>query len=366
VWEIDNVSEVLEPSRSSGIFEKVTLVTPEGSAARFVIPFAAGYRRVGAERYEGVATIHYRATAKGVAAYSKILEFKGPLSADVWVAADGGHLVAARVSGKASHKDATTGIVVDDSFTVAFEVSHPNDPANVVTLPVAPKPDPPRPTKAPVDLQLTLRVLPNAGRAPTAAELDEIGVALRTRLNVYERPVKVDISGVDRVVVTVCRTTTPDEDRRLATTAGALTVVPLPRDRFGTVASPGPEALPAVGSTIDPALQPVAPASGLGLTTAHVDPTTGQRGLAFYLSNTVAETFRSYAAGHRGEFVAIVLDGSVLATLPIDDRTAKGNFVFTGDYTEAESRNLASYLYRDPIPYELRLIEDIEIPAQGS
>jgi hypothetical protein len=63
------------------------------------------------------------------------------------------------------------------------------------------------------------------------------------------------------------------------------------------------------------------------------------------------------------EFVAVVLDGTVLATIPIDARTARGHFVFTGDFTESESRLLASYLYRDPIPFELRPIEDVQIPA---
>ncbi len=74
----------------------------------------------------------------------------------------------------------------------------------------------------------------------------------------------------------------------------------------------------------------------------------------------------AYAAAHLDEFVAVVLDGTVVATIPIDARTAKGNFVFTGDYTEAETRLLASYLYRDPILYELQPIEDVEIPTKES
>ena len=43
--------------------------------------------------------------------------------------------------------------------------------------------------------------------------------------------------------------------------------------------------------------------------------------------------FRVFAAGHPGEYVAIVLDGVVLATLPVEGTTAKGRFSFTGDYT---------------------------------
>jgi preprotein translocase subunit SecD len=119
-----------------------------------------------------------------------------------------------------------------------------------------------------------------------------------------------------------------------------------------------------MGSQIDATLAPIAPASGLGLTTAHVDPTSGQRGLAFRLGNQACDAFTAYAATHPDEFVAVVLDGTILATLPIDERMARCHFVFTGDYTEAESHNLASYLYRDPIAFELEPTDDVEIPAQ--
>jgi hypothetical protein len=294
------------------------------------------------------------------------MQFKGPLTADVWIATDGDYLVGARVTGKASHIDPTFNLEVDDGFVLAVEVTHANDPKNVVTLPIPPVPDPVRPTQAPVDLLLEYRILPIDGRqVPTSAELDDIGVALRTRLDISNRPIKVEVVGV-KVVVTVCGTTNPDGDRRRITSSGALTVVSLPKDRYGTAAQPGPTALPAVGSPIDPTLQPIAPAARLGQATAHVDPTTGRRGLAFRLSNEASKTFMDYAAGHPDEFVAVVLDGTVLATVPIDARTAKGNIVFSGDYTEAESRLLASYLYRDPILYELQPIEDVEIPTEGS
>jgi hypothetical protein len=364
VWETDNVSEVLEPNSAAAAVAAIEQVTPKGAAARFVLPFAAGYRRVGADRHGGIATEHYRATTKGVAAYAKTLKFKGKLTADLWIAKDAGYLAAARVAGTGKRIDPSTGGTFEDSFTFAFEITHRDDPANVVTLPATPVPDPVRPTEPPVDLMLTYRILPANGREPTSDELNAIGVALRTRLDVSQRPVKVDIVGVNKVVVTVCGTTKPDADRRLITSAGALTVVPLPKERYGTATDPGPTALPAVGGPIDPTLSPVAPPSGLGLTKAHVDPTTGRRGLALRLGNKASDAVAAYAATHRGEFVAVVLDGTVLATMPVDDKVTRGHFVFTGDYTEAESRLLASWLYRDPILFELRPIEDVELPAR--
>jgi len=363
VWGTDNVSGDLEPMRDAAIGENVQLLTPEGSAARYVLPFAAGYRRIGAERHGGVATQHYQASRSGEAAYERTMDFDGPLTADVWIASDGGYLVGARVTGNVSHIDPTTKHTVDDGFSLAFEVSDANDPANTVTLPATPVPDPPRARHGPVDLLLTYDIAPSGGRMPTAADLDQIGVTLRTRLDVYDRPVKVDFVGLTQVVVTICGTTTPDADRRLTSSQGALTIVPLPRDRFGTSTAPGPSPLPSAGSKIDATLKPIAPAARAGLTTAHVDPKTGKRGLAFYPDNKTADAFRAYAANHRDEFVAVVLDGIVLATLPIDARTAKAAFVFTGDYTEAESRDLASSLYKDPMTFELQLIEDVEMPA---
>jgi preprotein translocase subunit SecD len=247
---------------------------------------------------------------------------------------------------------------------VRIAITHPNDAANVVELPVPPIADPVRPSGPPVDLHLEYRVLPGNGRTPTENEVNEMGVALRTRLDVSTRRVKLDVIGNKEIVITICHTTQPDADRRLIQARGELAVVPLPASDYGSTTRQGPRGLPAVGGQIDKALEPIAPPSRLGLTTAHVDPTNGQRGLAFMLSNDASEIFRTYAAAHRDEFVAVVLDGVVLAVLTIDDRTARGRFVFTGDYTEAESQSLARWLYRDPLPYDLEKTMDVEFASR--
>jgi hypothetical protein len=363
LWGTDNVSGVLEPSAASNL-ETVTVFAPEGLAGRVVVPFAAGYRRVGTEQHEGVATEHFRRSAGGEEAYAAALHFGRDIAADLWIASDGGYLAAARVAGTGSHRDPTTGSVVEDGFLLAFEVTRPNDAGNAVELPAIPVPDPVRPSVPPVDLRLELQVMPSNGTTPTATDLDAIGVALRTRLDVSARPVKVDELGQDRLVVTICGTSDPDGDRRLIGAPGALTVVPLPPDEYGSTASPGRRPLPAVGVAIDPALTSVAPAAGAGLTRAHVDPETGRRGLAFRLGNKATDAFLAYAKAHPGEYVAVVLDGIVLATMPIEGQTAKGSFVFTGDYTEAESRLLARSLYRDPIRFQLRPIGDLEVSSR--
>jgi hypothetical protein len=363
VWTIDNVSGMLEPSSRESVTASMRLVTPEGLAGRVIVPFAGGFQRVGTETHGGVQTVHYRASKRGVEAYVAAFNFGGTMTADLWIASAGGQLVGARIAGKTSHKNPSTGATIDDIALLAFEVTDPDSAANVVVLPVPPVADPVRPSGPPVDLKLEYQLEASNGTSPTSADLSAIGVALRTRLDISARPVKVDVVGQDRVVVTVCGTTHADEDRRLIVAPGALTVVALPATDYGTRTNPGGRALPTVGGAIDPALEPVAPAAGLGLSTAHVDPTTGRRGLAFRLGNKASDAFRAYATSHPGEYVAVVLDGVVLATLPIEGATANGNFIFTGDYTEAESHLLVRYLYRDPIPFLLRPTSDVEIPT---
>jgi hypothetical protein len=101
-------------------------------------------------------------------------------------------------------------------------------------------PDPVRPTDAPGDLRPEYQVLPASGVPPTPQDLDAIGVAIRVRLDISRRPVKVDTLEPDRVGVTICGSTDPDADRRLILAHGALTVVPC--RRTGTERPPAQEA----------------------------------------------------------------------------------------------------------------------------
>jgi preprotein translocase subunit SecD len=342
----------------------IVLLTPEGLAGRAVVPFAGGYRRVGNETHGGVTTVHYRAAPRGAEAYAETLRLRGTVTADLWIASTGGELAGVHIAGTLSRRDPSSGATVDESVLISFEVTDPDSPTNVVDPPATPVADPVRATVPPVDLRLDYQAMPSNGTSLTRTDLDAIGVVVRQRLDISVRPAKVDVVGQDRLVVTVCGTTRPDVDRRLIVAQGAMNVVPLPAVDYGTSTSPGGRALPTVGAQIDPGLQPVAPAAGLGLTTAHVDPATGRRGLAFRLGNKASDAFRTYATAHPGEYVAVVLDGVVLATLPIEGATAKGNFIFTGDYTEAESRLLASWLYRDPIPFVLQPTSDIEVSTR--
>jgi hypothetical protein len=365
VWATDPVSGAVETAPAASIDALITPLTPESLTSRLIVPFGAGYQRVGTEMRRGVMTVHYRASPGGTAAYASVLHFDGSATADLWFASDGGFLVAAEIASTDSHRDPSTGATIDDGFRVAFEVTHPDDAANAVELPVAPVPDPVPPGGPPVDLQLEYQVMPSNGAIATASDVEDIADTLRSRLDGTVRPVAVTIVGRDRIRVTDCNTTSPEEDRRLILAGGALTVVPLPASEYGVESKPGPKALPTVGGPIDP-LKPIAPASGVSLSKPYVDEATGRRGVAFTLANQADAVFRAYAHVHPGEYVAVVLDGIVLAIVPIDGQVAKGQFSFTGEYTGAESRALAQSLYRDPVTFPLKQIWSVEFPASGA
>jgi hypothetical protein len=365
IWGSGTQSGALQPAAVGLLDNLVLALTPEGLATRLVAPFAAGFERVGQETRGGVVTEHYRASRGGLAAYASLLQFDGDLKVDAWIAVGDGYLAGVHVAGTAGHQVQSDGTTADDALLIAFDVTAPNAAANVVELPVAPLPDPQRPVGPAVDLDLEYQVLPVNGTLPTAHELDTISVTMRDRLDVYTRPVTVTIVGSDRIVITVC-TTRADEDRLLILANGGVTAVMLPPNVYGSTTIQGTKPLPAVGSPVDPALPLTVPVARAGLARSHVDPLTGRRGVSFVLGNKERETFAKAVEGHRGEYVAVVMDGIVMATVAVDDEVAKAHFAFTGDYTEAEAHRLASFLNKDPVGFPLRVVRDVERPASGS
>jgi hypothetical protein len=357
-WGTSNISGVLEPMPLDDLGPLLE-IAPAGVLRRHLEPFAAGFRRVGRERHEGVASIHYQATAATRRAIAKLAKFDGNLKADVWIAEDGGWLAGAEISGTAKAVDD----LAPDFVFIQVEVSHPDDPSDVITLPAMPVPEPVRATREPVHLRLTYAVdLGPNGEITSDKERAEMGVTMRRRLDVAHRQVTVDDVPGGRLVVTSCFTTEPDRDRELTSQPGALTVVPLPSDRYGSDASPGPEGLPAVGGTIDPSLPPIAPADRVDAS-VHVDPATGERGVAFRLANAADAVYRPWAEAHANDWIAVVLDGTVLGVQAVRDHVAEGKFAFTGDYTTAETERLRDVLQAGPLAGRLRLVEDVEIPA---
>jgi hypothetical protein len=357
-WGMDNVSGVLEPI-SLERFGPLLDLAPAPMLRRHVLPFAAGFRPVGDERHAGIATTHYRATQATAAEYATLAKLGGKLRADVWIAKAGGWLAGATITGTAP---APGNPKFTDILDLRVAVEHVDDPADVIKLPAAPVPDPIRPVGPEVHLRLSFRSEVPHGQRPDAKEIDQMGVTLRVRLDVYDRQVDVETLPDGRIVATICFTTEPEEDQRLAQMTGALTVVPLPPGPYGTAAHSGPTALPAPGERIDPSLEPIAPA-GEAHTVSHVDPVTGRRGVAFRLDNKAGDVYREWAKAHADEYVALVFDGVVLGTQAVRDQVADGSFAFTGDYTRAEAERLRDQLRQPPLAYPLVLVDAIEVPV---
>ncbi len=129
---------------------------PEGIATRVVAPFADAYVRVGPERHAGVDAIHYRATKAGLKAYESTIKMQGKWSADVWVATDGGYLLAVTIDctpkplptpdPKASPGQETPTWPHDRGFHVRLEVTDADDSAIVIKVPQSPTSSDPAPS----------------------------------------------------------------------------------------------------------------------------------------------------------------------------------------------------------------------------
>lgn len=88
----------------------------------------SGYAKVGSETKNGVAADHYQASPAALAEYGSILSLgTATLTADIWVASDGGYPVSMAIVAKAA----------DDSvvYEMLFDITNINDPANKVTAP---------------------------------------------------------------------------------------------------------------------------------------------------------------------------------------------------------------------------------------
>jgi hypothetical protein len=97
----------------------VDIMLPQGTAERILVPFAGGHERIGPEEHGGVPSIHYQATAAGRAAYAAVTHLRGPWTIDLWIAADGGHLVEVMI---------TAGPAGQLTFFGQITISDVNDP----------------------------------------------------------------------------------------------------------------------------------------------------------------------------------------------------------------------------------------------
>lgn len=126
-WDIGDDGEAVKAEGDLSSLTVVDVVMPQSLAERTIVPFAGGYERVGPETHAGTETIHYRSTPTGRDAYAEVTGLGGAITADVWIAAEGGHLIAAEIHGASSGGD--------DGLIVQIELTDVNDPDIVIKRP---------------------------------------------------------------------------------------------------------------------------------------------------------------------------------------------------------------------------------------
>jgi preprotein translocase subunit SecD len=240
------------------------------------------------------------------------------------------------------------------------------------TLPNLTRPgsDPPQAieTRLGLDLQGGLRgeyqAYSTDGRTPSTGDMATIRSIIERRVNAtgVAEPI-VQTQGADRIVVEIPGVANPEEVRRLIGSTGRLDFVPLPRDRFGTSANPGPEQVPVQGDPLPEGLTPLFSGDQLASAAPAVDQQTGQRAVAFELKSDAARLFGDYTRDHVDEFFAIVLDGVIQSAPRIESSIPNGRGQITGDFSAAEMNNLVTVLKFGALPLQLREVSFSTISA---
>jgi hypothetical protein len=100
---------------------------PDKLFGSYVGSAASGYKAVGEEQRNGMATIHYLADASVIDTYGSMLGVTGGTwSADAWVAKDGGYPVGVSIKSSGGSGD----------FEMTMDITNINDPANKVEAPI--------------------------------------------------------------------------------------------------------------------------------------------------------------------------------------------------------------------------------------
>jgi protein-disulfide isomerase len=202
-------------------------------------------------------------------------------------------------------------------------------------------------------VNITYRLVTADGRQPSAAELTEDAGLLSKRLSFFFPTMVVAagsrVSGQgtgyevialppDQIVVRfeadyyeVAGDATLDAAwlRSSLGLTGVVEMVGLPASVYGTTASAGPRALPRPGSVVvDPAiLVSASDIGGAGFPSS--DSTTTGTYLGINLEQAAARRLADYTATNVGGYLAVLVDGLVLATTPISAPITDGTLKFS-------------------------------------
>jgi hypothetical protein len=115
-------------SKDSSASSTADSLSPEKMLGAYVSPdMASGYKSVGDEQKNGVATSHFTADSSAMAEYGSLVGVTGGTwTADVWIAKDGGYPVSVKIGVTGGSSD----------FEFSMDITNVNDPANKITAPI--------------------------------------------------------------------------------------------------------------------------------------------------------------------------------------------------------------------------------------
>ena len=207
-------------------------------------------------------------------------------------------------------------------------------------------------------LQVEYQALPAGGKSPDAAAMATTKQIVENRVNstgVVE-PI-VQTQGSDRIVVELPGVNDPDPIRKLLGQTGRLDFIPLPVERYGSGANPGPNAA-AQGQPLPTEEVPLFSGDQVDQAFASTD-SNGARAVGFRLKSEGGQLFGDYTTNNVGNFFAIVLDGFVVSAPVIQSAITGGEGIITGGsggFSATEMNNLITVLSYGSLPYPLQEI----------
>lgn len=121
---LDKAMEVIAPFEPAAVLRNL------------VSPFASGFEWIGTDSHAGVAADHYRATAAGRSSLATALGIDGTVTADLWIAREGGYLVGVSIQGTDAPKPLPSGAVPAE-VVIRLDITAANDPLNVISPPAS-------------------------------------------------------------------------------------------------------------------------------------------------------------------------------------------------------------------------------------
>ncbi|MGB3624445.1 MAG: protein translocase subunit SecD, partial [Henriciella sp.] len=112
---------------------------------------------------------------------------------------------------------------------------------------------------------------------------------------------------------------------------------------------------------------PVVTGSDIASANQGFDPDDNSPAVNFRLTGSGAERFGRTTASNRGEFFAIVLDGTVMSAPRINEPIWGGNVQITGQFSMSEAQDLAAIIEAGELPAKLNFIEERTVgPGLGA